>query len=636
MRGSGRAIAAKTAKNLVINVIIMICLLFFSEYSVEVTVANWTPDFEEWFYFFVHSKAAAYFGAVLLFSLILCLGWNLVSEWEQSLRGLMIILLCEIAGLSGCFHLYWAFVSNYCFESDDAFNIVHSFNEIYGDVGNAKCMIWGMLLFFFAAGTILVKCYSLFKEKVKKEIVWQAVSDKTGLEITICCVIPILLIWPACFRIVFLLRVSNRYLGIVFIAVIYVYWIISRYRIYRRLYDYYMDAVAKKEEYAWLVINEEYGRGVSYLYKYIFNNNNYMQLLDREKIAMLPAGIFSECIHEDTFLSLDMYKWTLQFENNEDKEAYIKQMETCCGTFCMAYCEKEDLYKSIREYYNFIYCDMESVITKIIEMKGMLLYRKRQIYLLNSLKSNCLNRENEITKELEHFRRYYMFSVNPFMVFDHSIKWIEILHYFYTLVLISILQVNAHEICRCREEYFGNKRDYLAQASFGAWKDMRERLQSLPSGNLSAERRTSYDRYNQLMTGAIRDKKILLLYNFVWGSISEEKEYFDCSTNICMNDFFAALVRVRNYTRGHGIYTFEMNTEINLALIQILVYLINRLILSGLLDIDMSNLRLNGWILSREEDTYYLYSINRREKEYEFNSFRSGTTMAVPFCDADL
>ena len=89
------------------------------------------------------------------------------------------------------------------------------------------------------------------------------------------------------------------------------------------------------------------------------------------------------------------------------------------------------------------------------------------------------------------------------------------------------------------------------------------------------------------------------------------------------------------YTRGHGVFTFEINEEINIALLQILVILINNLLHFDVMPIDQTAMEHLGWVLYYEDTPYFCYSYSEDRKhnqagEYLYNSFSKGNSISIP------
>ena len=66
------------------------------------------------------------------------------------------------------------------------------------------------------------------------------------------------------------------------------------------------------------------------------------------------------------------------------------------------------------------------------------------------------------------------------------------------------------------------------------------------------------------------------------------------------------------------------------GLIEILVFLINRLIEAGLLDDNFRNLEELGWVVYVGEDPYFLYDYDSKYRECRFDSWRNGNSFTLP------
>ena len=90
------------------------------------------------------------------------------------------------------------------------------------------------------------------------------------------------------------------------------------------------------------------------------------------------------------------------------------------------------------------------------------------------------------------------------------------------------------------------------------------------------------------------------VYEEIYGS-KKKLENKTCSISFLLAEFS----KIRNYTRGHGVYTFKITEGLNENVLYILLYLMNRLIESKLLGGNFDNLSMNGWVLYKGEDVYF-------------------------------
>lgn len=88
--------------------------------------------------------------------------------------------------------------------------------------------------------------------------------------------------------------------------------------------------------------------------------------------------------------------------------------------------------------------------------------------------------------------------------------------------------------------------------------------------------------------------------------------------------------KLRDYTRGHGVFTFEISQEINIGLIKILAFLLSRLMDYLYTTDNMDNLEKLGWVIYIGDIPYYLYSFDERFNELKYESFQKGNSIALP------
>ena len=123
------------------------------------------------------------------------------------------------------------------------------------------------------------------------------------------------------------------------------------------------------------------------------------------------------------------------------------------------------------------------------------------------------------------------------------------------------------------------------------------------------------------------EREVFDTFCWLWYQVTNQNYTFHDHT---LDLLFDKLRALRNYTRGHGVFTFEITREINLKLAEILVFLINRLIDSGLLNHSFQNLTELGWVIYAGETPWFLYCCDPRSRECRFDSFGSGSSLILP------
>lgn len=190
-------------------------------------------------------------------------------------------------------------------------------------------------------------------------------------------------------------------------------------------------------------------------------------------------------------------------------------------------------------------------------------------------------------------------------MFDYAIKWMEIFNYLCSLISISSqrLGVSANILSR------------LNNAGFLRWSEFRQK-------ESKSEKVDSF--VNQIFN---KEDPVHVAFCFVWQEVTSRAYSFSKYT---INELLHALRELRNYTRGHGVFTFEISQEINLALVEILVYLISQLIESKLLEESFDNLEELGWLVYVGDVPYFLYSYDNKYHECRFDSFQNGNSITLP------
>ena len=138
----------------------------------------------------------------------------------------------------------------------------------------------------------------------------------------------------------------------------------------------------------------------------------------------------------------------------------------------------------------------------------------------------------------------------------------------------------------------------------------------------------SYLTYETMLQGKIEDNNVLAdakdLYKSITTRDLDSKQIKD------FGSLLQLMKTVRDYTRGHGVFTFEITDKINLELMRIIVSTINNLVHSNLLADSLDTLQDYGWIVIINSQTYYLYSYDPRYSEYDLNSYSQGITIKLP------
>ena len=210
-------------------------------------------------------------------------------------------------------------------------------------------------------------------------------------------------------------------------------------------------------------------------------------------------------------------------------------------------------------------------------------------------------------EQIELFKQYLIKqTTNQFIMFDLSIKWMEIINYLFSITMLDVLEVNAREYIK-----ESNRIDY---ADFKKWRDV---FDSEISKNKSFKLVNEYE----------INIEIFKIFNSTWKLVTSRSYDFHSYT---VQELLEACNYLRDYTRGHGVFTFEISQYINLNLLKILAALANSLIYFLRITDMKDNLESLGWVIYLGDIPYFLYSVGRRDSNVTYKSFRKGNSLSLP------
>ena len=184
----------------------------------------------------------------------------------------------------------------------------------------------------------------------------------------------------------------------------------------------------------------------------------------------------------------------------------------------------------------------------------------------------------------------------------------EIVNYIYTLIAIS-----KNELVVTDPKISGR----INYADFQKWRELRTRVVTDEDGLSVVIKRSSND------LNAFQE------FNWVWKEFITQTYFFQ---KYSIEELLEGANKLRDCTRGHGVFTFDISQTINLKLLSVLTFLINELIDNHMLDNDFANLESLGWLVYSGDTPYFLYSLNKSDEieEFIFNSFQGGSSLALP------
>lgn len=319
-----------------------------------------------------------------------------------------------------------------------------------------------------------------------------------------------------------------------------------------------------------------------------------------DKVWFYPSVL---CKRGEQFIKLDIYDEWMFARTKSKKAVIVNYMTQQRGIFNLAYnLGKEEEY--IKRY-DFVYESKEELLKAIRKLDGYTNFKECINKQLKQIDLSKLTKETNIISEIIEFRRFLMNQIDEFIVFDYLIKWFENVNYLFALIAISRNKVKVSPTIKME----------LENADFRKWRELFEKL--LDKDKEFKTRLNSFDKKEQIFDRFNRVYQIITLREYKFKNYSI-KELLDAAN------------KLRDYTRGHGVFTFEISQEMNLNLTEILVFLINCLIDCQMLEENLENLEELGWVIYSGDIPYYLYSVDNKYKEFRYESFQEGNSIALP------
>lgn len=556
----------------------------------------------DWWYDFVTEKTLEYVAATAVLTAVMYLVWQLGSRAGRSVGTVLAVLAAGELILATSFGQYWNYIEENCVPAEWS-GLELAYTESFGSLQAARLYFFIFACVIFAAGIILNYLKVFFRDQIKKETADQVFSGNRLFQEMLCTGIPICIILTGTYS---LARLFDFFVAKIFAAVfvIMILWhvLVSSFY-FRKMLRYYRADIEDREIERYLVIvRENSSSQKSFLYEKIWRKENHIEKLQKQKIYLLPRNLSEG--NDGSFIMLDVYSGEAAGKELKDKEKFEKNRLQERGAFNIAYCEDTYAFRDYVRFYDRYASDLETLMKEIIELKGFLQYRERQTGIISRLQTDSLTVTNCIVDEIIAFRRYFDRNINRFLVFDYAIKWLETVNYLYTIIAVSHQAVPLSSKVRNR----------IVMADFRKWTELRENV--------------VHDRdIDGIISRSHCGDSVFQSFQRIWKAVTVREYSFSKYT---VGELIAASNRLRNYTRGHGVFTFEISDEINLDLLEILVFLINQMIVNDQLEGDFSNLEELGWIVYVGDTPYFLYSYNKTYDEYCFNSFRNSSSIMLP------
>lgn len=617
--------------HIICSVIICFVFVFSMEYSMGAIVGKWSFDVRDWLYELNANGALQIIVVSLVFSGMVIIYFHFADFLIESLSSLFIGIIVSIVLSAVGSYYYLNYIIDNCLVKDILLTLEVNYQEFFGTIDVAQYWICFILGIIGTLRLIFLKSYLFIRTSGKRVALKLVLCKHECLDYQIIAIFPLFLIWPI---VVFKLRLISIWLFVILIFVMNCYFLCSSIRKWINLSRYFTDSLDSNNKTV-VLINENNCFDESVYYEKIFKNMAFMNVINTIDTIVIPGEIINEEQYNFTdYISIDIIgiNYYINFFNSK----YNLENKYLQGKAVFRFALDSDQYleESDMENYDSVVTNIDQLLTMIVEVKDLLHFQVEKRVLLDTLEMANINIGNCIISELFSFEHYMRETINPFLVFDAAIKWCETINYLYTLILLQAIGITV-------DEAKNNRSFDIREATFGKWINFRHQLLSFKSKKLSRycqniDTTINYVKKYKLMIQTTISDKVLKDIIFIEKVIGIDSENIKKKSKILTIDtLLRELNRIRDYTRGHGVFTFEINEEINIAILKILVILINNLLHFDVLPIDQIAMEHLGWVLYYEDTPYFCYSYSEGQKhnqagEYLYNSFSKGNSILIP------
>lgn len=557
---------------------------------------------EDYFYDVFQYRIYTYLIATAIFFCILSILWQLSIKCSSSAIRTIISLVIGVFLIYLLNEYYWEYLQTICVNNKSP--IV--FMAFDFDTQTR------MLYFIIIAGLFFVDVIrikgDLFipNNKTVAKVCWNQINRNDNLleEFTIYG-IPIFICANGTWFLVYNINLPIKGLLVFVSCALICYQLIFKIKDYNHLNKYYFKTKNYKKEV--LVCTHQY-KGKDFLYYKIIKNKEYALMLLDQKIRIVPSELLNSN-SEDPFVRADLIDDNSIMINSIIEAESIQSMRKKPTKKAYLSWDSDDII----EFPDCYFDDQEKMdimINTVIRHVHYLSFNYQKKQLLNMLDVRQQMDTNVIIDEIVAFKKQIEKISDDFQLFDTLIKWLEIINYFYALVLVSRNNITVtHDIA-----------NGLEYADYGKWIDFRKKCYKKDPEFKKA-----------LLNPIDNDKYIFSCFESIYQKVVN-REYGFIKYNI--ENLLDASKILRDYTRGHGVFIFTIDYEQNLKILKIIVYLLNFLITNNLLRINNEVLENNGWIVYYSDNNpFFLYSTDSKFKEYVYNSFREGSIISLPVDD---
>ena len=590
------------------NLVLLTALVWLLDHVGGMIVGTFYGSFHlrSWWYTFAQSRMLNFVLAGALLSGCLSLIWQLSCRYADNVRRLFLALAVGNAALLASDLLYVQYLEKIS-SSPEGLTLAEAFVISFGSPERMRWILGLILCLVFTMGLFVNRAGCFISDGIKRSAWLQVFSTEHFWEASLCRWFLLYLISTGGWFLVGFMDFAAVWVLPVLYLLVLAAGTLFRTVHFRKMIHYLRRAARKAEDAAHLaLICEQEKQKKPFFYHSIWKNRDFMRRLQAGQLFLCPeeSGIRTEnCIR------LDVYGEWFFTKAAERRQKIMEERAKKGGVFQAAFCRKEDLTEDLAEelasVYDAVCQEPGQAVEELLKLSGYLDFHREQLRILSGLRLEELPEANCLAEEIAAFQNYIKSRVDEFIVFDYAIKWLEITNYFYTLTVLSENQAAVTQKLQERLEY----------ADFRKWRELQRDL-------LSEDNRVF-----RTVKEEDPDKRIYQEFDKLWTAVTARPYRFEAYS---VEELLDGANKLRDYTRGHGVFTFEISQTLNLELLDILVYLLNRLIDSGALAGGLENLEALGWLIRKGGVPYFLYSVDRSFQQYHYESFRKGSSVILP------
>lgn len=606
--------------NLICTALTAFFLLFAQNYIPIIVMGSWKFDFRDWIYTCREEKSIELILMALLMTEMIIVLIKVAEIWVRTFIQLLVYLTMSFVIVIWANHIWTNYILWNFFSGDSSSDLNYSILELYGSIEKMQLCILTALLLSVVIGIICAKLY-LFVPIGKSRFAMQQVIlyNRTNIEILLAMLVISCMIWPCMYFFVYKLGLRFTWIwsGIImvtagcFLGTIYCDW---------KTLSHYYDEVNVADSKILVLVNEKQDTGGSVYYNKMFLNQNFMKLLGENGIDIIPFEVCENSSLND-YVSVDIVGLTESLQIIHKKANIPEIWKSRRGAFKIVLDENNVLLKKGNDEYDVIAEDISSLVKAILKVKEVVIFHTNKKKVMDDLDILSGNEESCVIEELLAFKNVVRETDDIFECFDLGVKWMENLNFIYTLKLLQILHISVQDI---------NER--IKNATFGTWGNIREKP---PKDTIVEQNIHAYSEYSKVMNMEVNENIVVELDKILCKVGIKETSGQMSGNKMTVNQLLEYLNKVRNYTRGHGAYTFKFDSNLNMAIISVLAFLIKHMSENNILNFDQKEMEKLGWVICYGGNLYFCYSYSENRNDgtvhnYLYNSLSKDTVIRLP------